>query len=116
FPAATEDVRRAWDALALEYPPGRILVGGDSAGGGLALGLLHALLAEGAAPPAAVITFSPWVDLTESGESLRSLARRDALIPVGRFAAIRDLYLGGANRRDPRCSPVFGRFRGAPPV
>jgi acetyl esterase/lipase len=115
FPAAADDVRAAWDALVGEgVDPGRIVLGGDSAGGGLAFGLVHALLAEGMAPPGAVVAFSPWVDLIGSGESLRTLARRDALIPVARFAEIRDMYLAGADPRDPRASPAFGRFAGGP--
>ena len=63
-----------------------------------------------------MVAFSPWADLTGTSGSLRSLARRDALIPVRRFAEIRDLYLDGADPRDPRASPVFGRYAGAPPV
>jgi monoterpene epsilon-lactone hydrolase len=117
FPAAVEDARLAWRALLAEgHEPGDIVLGGDSAGGGLAFALLHLLLAEGAPPPAAVVAFSPWCDLTGEAESLRSLAERDVMLPVERFAEIRDLYLAGADPRDPRASPVFGRFRGAPPV
>jgi acetyl esterase/lipase len=117
FPAAVEDVRAAWEALLAEgAAPGRVALGGDSAGGGLALALLHGLLAEGAPRPAAVVVFSPWADLTGAGASLRTLAWRDALIPVARFAEIRGLYLAGADPRDPRASPVFGRFEGAPPT
>ncbi len=117
FPCAVEDARAAWEALVAEgAAPGRIVLGGDSAGGGLAFGLLRELLAEGRPGPAAVVAFSPWTDLTGTSASLRSLARRDALIPVRRFAEIRDLYLGGADPGDPRASPAFGRYVGAPPV
>lgn len=117
FPAAVEDARAAWRALLAEgVEPGRIVLGGDSAGGGLAFALLHHLLAEGAPPPAAVVAFSPWVDLTLAGDSLRRLALRDALLPAGRLAEIRDLYLAGADPRDARASPWLGRFRGGPPV
>ena len=117
FPAAVEDALAAWEALLAEgLPAGRIALGGDSAGGGLAFALLHLLLAAGAPPPACVVAFSPWVDLTLAGASLRRLARRDALLPARRLAEIRDQYLAGADPRDPRASPHLGRFRGAPPV
>jgi acetyl esterase/lipase len=117
FPAALEDALAAWRGLAAEgTAPGRVALGGDSAGGGLALALLHLLLAEGAAPPGAALAFSPWADLSRTGGSLASLARRDVLIPVARFAEIRDAYLAGADPRDPRASPLFGRFAGAPPT
>jgi acetyl esterase/lipase len=117
FPAAVEDARAAWRGMLAEgTPPERVALGGDSAGGGLAFALLHLLLAEGAPLPRAVVAFSPWADLTQTAASLRELARRDVLIPVRRFAEIRDLYLAGADPRDPRASPVFGRFAGAPPT
>lgn len=117
FPAGLDDAAAAWAALLAEgVPPGRIALGGDSAGGGLAFALLHRLLAEGAPRPAAILAFSPWADLTQTARSLRTLARRDALIPVARFAEIRDLYLAGSDPRDPRASPVFGRFVGGPPA
>lgn len=117
FPAALADVRAVWTALAGEaIPAGRIVLGGDSAGGGLALALLHELVAAKAPLPAALVAFSPWVDLTGTAASLRALARRDVLIPVGRFEEMREQYLAGADPRDPRASPLFGCFRGAPPV
>lgn len=117
FPAALDDAAAAWAALLAEgVAPSRIVLGGDSAGGGLAFALLARLIAEGAPLPAAAIGFSPWADLTQTAPSLASLARRDALIPVRRFAEIRDRYLAGADPRDPRASPVLARFAGAPPA
>ena len=38
------------------------------------------------------------------------------MLPAARFAEARDSYLAGADPRDPRASPLFGRFAGAPPV
>lgn len=117
FPAAAEDARAAWDALLAEgVPPGRVALGGDSAGGGLAFALLQGLVADGAPLPGCVVSFSPWVDLTLTGRSLSRLARREALLPVARIAEIAGQYLAGADPRDPRASPLFGSFSGAPPV
>src|SRR5690606_29304013 len=113
FPAAPEDVLAAYAGLLAEgTPPGRIVLGGDSAGGGLVFALLHMALAEGLPMPAAALAFSPWVDQTGAGESLRSLAWRDVMIPAHRFAEISGLYLAGADPRDPRASPCFGAFAG----
>jgi epsilon-lactone hydrolase len=117
FPAAIEDCTRAWEGLITEgLTPGQIVVGGDSAGGGLAFALLHKLLAEGREPPLGVVTFSPWVDLSLSGDTLFSLSARDVLLPIERMPEIRDMYLAGANARDPLASPLFGDYEGAPPV
>lgn len=117
FPAAVEDAAVAWEAIRAEgWPPERIVLGGDSAGGGLVLALLHELLARGEAPPCGVVAFSPWTDLTLGGASIRRLAWRDALLPARRIEEVRSLYLAGADPTDPRASPVRGRFLGAPPV
>ena len=83
FPAAVEDARAAWAALRAEgWPAERIVVGGDSAGGGLAFALLHGLLAAGDPPPAGVLAFSPWVDLTLSGASIAA-AGPARCVPAG---------------------------------
>jgi acetyl esterase/lipase len=117
FPAAPEDALAAYAGLLAEgVAPGRIAVGGDSAGGGLVFALLHMARAAGLPMPAAALAFSPWVDQTGAGESLRSLAWRDVMIPVRRFGEISAIYLAGADPRDPRASPCFCDLRGAPPV
>jgi acetyl esterase/lipase len=117
FPAAPEDALAAYAGLLAEgTAPGRIVVGGDSAGGGLVFALLHMALAAGLPMPAAALAFSPWIDLTGGGQSLRTLAWRDVLIPVRRFAEISAIYLAGADPRDPRASPHLGDLAGAPPV
>ena len=116
FPAALDDALAAWEALVAEgWAPERIALGGDSAGGGLAFALLATLLAAGVAP-AAVVAFSPWIDLTLSGDSHRLLARRDALLPAERLPELRDLYLAGADPADPRASPHRAAYPKAPPV
>ena len=63
-----------------------------------------------------MVAFSPWVDLTLSGGSLKELAWRDVLLPARRLPEMRDQYLAGAGPADPRASPWLGRFAGAPPA
>jgi acetyl esterase/lipase len=116
FPAALEDARTAFAGLLAEgWAPERVVLGGDSAGGGLVFALLHVLRAEGAAMPACALAFSPWVDLTLAGRSAVD-PRRDAFLPAHRFPEVRDAYLAGADPADPRASPHLGAFAGAPPV
>ncbi|MEL6679782.1 MAG: alpha/beta hydrolase fold domain-containing protein, partial [Pseudomonadota bacterium] len=117
FPAAADDALAAYRAL-LEagYAAHDIALAGDSAGGGLALGLLHQITAQDLPRPAAAIAFSPWTDLTLSGETLRTNARREALLPAHRLAEVRDRYLAGHDATDPRASPIFGTFDTRTPV
>jgi acetyl esterase/lipase len=117
FPAAIEDARAAWDGLQGEgFAPGQIVIGGDSAGGGLALALLGDLIARGAALPAAVFALSPLTDMTFSGESMRGNAQSDVVLPASRAQEAAEMYLGTQDARDPLASPLFAEFAGAPPV
>lgn len=116
FPAAVEDARAAWDGLvARGYRPCDIVIGGDSAGGNLALGLLAALLAEGQRP-AGLFAFSPVTDLTFSGGTITSNAVSDPVLPAARRADLNRFYLAGADPTDPRASPLFANFEAPPPV
>lgn len=115
-PAAFDDACAVWDALMREgWAPGRILLGGDSAGGGIALALLARLCTRGT-PPAGLYAFSPWVDLTLSGASMAENSAADPLLPGPRLAALVDAILGELPPEDPRISPLFAAFPGAPPV
>ncbi|GHG88513.1 alpha/beta hydrolase [Pseudodonghicola xiamenensis] len=117
FPAALVDARAAYESLlARGVAAERIVIGGDSAGGGLALSLLGDLCSRGAPQPAASFAFSPVTDLTFSGESILSNAVRDVMLPAARTRDLATIYLQGADPRDPRASPLFADFTGAGPV
>jgi len=117
FPAAPEDALIAYKALlARGYRPSQIVLGGDSAGGGLTLSLLYTICSAGLPRPGVVFAFSPWTDLTLSGESLKTNRQADPVLPTDRIEDMRDIYLDGASPRDPKASPLFGNFKGAPPV
>ncbi|CUH78680.1 alpha/beta hydrolase [Tropicibacter naphthalenivorans] len=116
FPAAFDDACAAWGRLrALGYAPGDILIGGDSAGGGLALALVARLCQLGT-PPAAVFALSPWTDLAMTGDSLRDNAQSDSMLPVARIEELTEYYLQGGDPRDPKASPLYAEFPECPPV
>ncbi len=115
-PAAQDDARTAWAALIRAgLEPGQIVLGGDSAGGGLALSLLADLCATGTTP-AGCIAISPWTDLTGSGPSLHENAARDVMLPAGKLGELCRFALGSHPADDPRISPLFARFPACPPV
>jgi acetyl esterase/lipase len=117
FPAALEDALAAWRWLRAQgLAAADIAVGGDSAGGGLSLALSLALRAAGEALPAAQWLLSPWTDLTLSGASLVAKDAEDPLIHRGYLAELAAAYLGGADPRDPRASPLFAELSGLPPT
>ncbi len=115
-PAAFDAALSAWDALRAQgYAAAHVALGGDSAGGGLALALLAHLLARGERP-AGCFAFSPWTDLALTGTSLRENARRDVLLPAERLEEVRDMVRGTLDPADPRLSPLYARFPDCPPV
>ncbi len=117
FPAAIEDAALAYRVLlAKGYRTDQIVLGGDSAGGGLMLALLAHILNEKMPPPAGAFAMSPWTDLTLAGDSLRTNKTGDPLLPVGRIAELRDMYLGEGDPGHPLASSLFADFKGAPPI
>ena len=97
FPAAVDDGRAAFDELATGMPPARIALAGDSAGGGLVMAVLLALRRSGTTLPAAAVCLSPWVDLTQSGDSYRRLADADPMVSKGNLDMMAASYLGPAD-------------------
>mmetsp|Transcript_23334 Transcript_23334/g.40599 ORF Transcript_23334/g.40599 Transcript_23334/m.40599 type:complete len:218 (-) Transcript_23334:3490-4143(-) len=117
FPAALDHGIAAYQALiAGGVAPSDVILGGDSAGGNLALAILGDLLKSGTALPAAVFALSPLTDLTFSGASITLNADADVVLPAARIQDTADAYLAGRAANDPRASPLFGDFTGAPPV
>lgn len=115
YPAALDDAVAAYRGL-LDAGAGCVVVAGDSAGGGLALALMLRLRELGVTLPARAALFSPWTDLAATGESIRRNTRRDAMFVGEGIAAGADAYVGGADRRDPLISPLYGDLAGLPPL
>jgi epsilon-lactone hydrolase len=117
FPAAVNDSVAVYRALLADgVAPARLVVVGDSAGGGLALSLALALKREGLPQPAGFFVISPWADLTQSGASYQAKADSDPMISKAGLDQSALAYLGGLDPRDPLASPVFGDFEGVAPV
>jgi epsilon-lactone hydrolase len=89
---------------------------GESAGGGLVLGVLLKLRDEGNPLPAAAVTISPWTDLALSGNSYRQNANADPMIATTDAARMASCYLGDTDPRTPYASPMYGDPRGLPPT
>lgn len=115
FPAAVDDALAAYTGL-LEagIDPNRLVLAGDSAGGGLAAALLLRLRDEDRPLPAGSVLFSPYTDLEHRGKSLVRNAPTDYL-PLGEARPNLD-YIGSADPRHPYVSPMYGDFSGIPPM
>ena len=115
FPAALGDAVGAYRWLLADgADPRRIVIMGDSAGGGLALAALLRLRDEAVALPAAAVVLSPWTDLAMTGESCRVNAEADPMLDAGQAKYVAQFYLAGADPRNPYASPLYGDPTGLP--
>lgn len=109
FPAALDDSLAAYRRAIAEVGSTRVVVGGRSAGGNLALATVLRARDERLPPPAGLVLLSPEVDLTEAGDSFRTNRGLDVNLP-GSLMRANLLYAGGADLAHPYLSPLFGRF------
>ncbi len=117
FPAGLEDALAAYRWLLQQgFAPGQVVLGGDSAGGGLALSLLLALKAAGGPMPAGAVLLAPWTDLSCSSPSYAALAERDPIIVPERLRRAGLEYAGSRDPREPAMSPLFAELDGLPPL
>ena len=117
FPAAVDDATAAYEwLLGRGIAPGRIVVAGDSAGGGLTVAALLALRDRGRPRPAAGVCISPWVDMTCSGASYVTRADADPMVKREGIVEMAAAYLAGADVKTPLASPLHADLSGLPPL
>lgn len=117
FPAAVDDAVAWWKELLRQgVEPGKVVFAGDSAGGGLALACLVASRDQGLPMPAGAVLFSPWSDLSCSGETMKTLSDADVMFNPESLPEAAALYLAGKPANTPLASPLFADLRGLPPL
>jgi len=118
FPAAIEDATNSYRWLLRQgIDAQRIVIAGDSAGGGLAMTTLLALKAAGDPLPAVAALLSPWIDLEATGGSYDSRKHVDPMVRRRQIIAQREMYLAGkVDTRDPRVAPLHADLGGLPPL
>jgi acetyl esterase/lipase len=116
-PAAPDDCYAAYRWLLAQGVDSRnIVIAGDSAGGNLVLATLHRAKAAGEPLPRCAVMMSPFVDFTLSSASLYANERADPIFSLPGILALRELYAPPERFLDPTVSPLFGDFRGLPPM
>jgi len=117
YPAAPDAALAAFRALRGRGGEGAVAVGGDSAGGGLTLGLALRLRDAGEALPAGLVLLCPWVDLANAGESFRANGPHEPILDAERSNRNARQYAAGAALDDPRLSPLYADdLTGLPPI
>jgi epsilon-lactone hydrolase len=117
FPAALDDALAGYRfLLSSGFRAKRIVVAGESAGGGLAIAMLVSARDAGLELPACAWCSSPWVDLALSGRSMTTKAAVDPLISKPYLEELATAYLHGADPCTPLASPIHADLSGLPPM
>jgi epsilon-lactone hydrolase len=118
FPAALEDALSAYRwLLAQGFSSNQLVIGGDSAGGGLTMATAVRLRDLDQPLPAALFLLSPWTDLTFSGESFKTRKKLDPIFGgEGNRLGFAPAYLGLQDPTNPLISPLFAELRNLPPT
>ena len=118
YPAALEDAVASYQWLMDKgYFGEQIILGGDSAGGGLAMALCMYLKDHHMPMPCGIVAMSPWTDLTASGESYETNYEKDPLFGNTKESLIYvNDYAGNHDKMDAYISPLFGNFKEFPPM
>ena len=114
YPAAFDDAVAAFRFLVASHPGKRVVLAGDSAGGGLALATAVAVREAGRT--AALVLFSPWTDLANTGASVEGNAKTCAMFTPRVMRDAAALYYGHTDPTDPCISPLYADLHHLPPM
>ncbi len=117
FPAAIEDCIAVYRTLLAQgYSAGNVVIGGDSAGGGLTMATLMSLRDAGDPLPRAALLLSPWLDVSGNGDSMATHADKDPWFKPEHMEVLAGYYCDEEQKFDPLASAVYGDFSGLPPT
>ena len=102
-----EIMKSLFEKIKNENNDSKIILSGDSAGGGYALALAEHLNEQ----PDELILLSPWVDVTMDNKEMWDYDRVDPMLSIEKARFIGRLWSGKNGPKDPRVSPLFGDLK-----
>lgn len=102
-----------YQQLVKQYSAGRIIIMGDSAGGGFTLALAQEARNDSIELPKRLVLISPWVDVLGGDDALQQY---DTFLNAEVLRKIGADWAGQMDPRDPMISPLYGDMRGLPPT
>jgi acetyl esterase/lipase len=118
YPAAMDDAMAVWKAALKVQNARNMAIFGTSAGGSMTLAMILRAKQEKLPLPAAIAPGTPWSDLTETGDTYKTIEWLDNILVSynGYLARAARLYADGRDLKDPQLSPIYGDFHGFPPA
>lgn len=116
YARAYRDLSALYRALVEKAPGRRLILMGDSAGGGLALGLAEYLSAAGEPPPERLVLFSPWVDVSMDNPDIAGYIPVEPMLHFDLVKVHGQCWAGDADTHFWMVSPLYGDMAGLPPV
>lgn len=111
----TDQVIAVYKAVLADHKAAQIGVFGDSAGGGMAAGVVLKLRDQGMPLPGALYLISPWSDITNAGDTYTTLAAADPVLDETSLKWGADAYAAPQDQKNPYVSPVYGDYSKAFP-
>ena len=94
------------------HPDQKIILMGDSAGGGLAAALAEQFKADGIRLPDELILLSSWVDISMENEQIKEYEPRDPFLPMSQLVMCAEYWRGELDIHDRRVGPIYGDVKG----
>ena len=104
---------RLYRDLLKGIPASRVLIMGDSAGGGFTLALAQQIRHDSLDLPRRLVLISPWVDVMGGDPSLQG---RDNWLTIDVLQKYGTAWAGQMDVSDPVISPLYGDMEGLPPT
>ena len=111
--------REAFDLVVPLYreyreanPDQKVILMGDSAGGGLSLAVTEQFKADGIILPDELILLSPWVDIAMDNEQIGKYESRDPFLSVQTLSVCAEKWMDGLDAHDWHVSPIYGDMKG----
>lgn len=116
YDEAYEKIRILYQKMRMKYQDKKIIFMGDSAGGGLALGIIQELVRAREAAPEGMVLISPWADASMDNPEICRFEKEDPMLKTPRLLACVSYWAKGLDLHDPKISPLYGDMEQLPPT
>ncbi|BDS09527.1 alpha/beta hydrolase [Aureispira anguillae] len=112
----TKNIQAVYTEALKTYAAANIILMGDSAGGNLVLTLTQYLIQNALPLPNRLIAISPVLDSSLSNAAIDAIDPLDPMLSKQGVLSAKQMSRGDLAAKDPLISPLYGSFKGFPPV